>query len=328
MPEATAANAARAGTSTTTRTQTDVAASAGTQVRNALDGYQRAEADRDLDPRWTDLDNARMDGDDAPADPEYSELDLSDQDEEPGQDLPEVISATRRRPAAITVWWAGTGVLTHIREPHPALLRDPELIGLYRKRHERLEAYATWLRTDTAMGAVVRAQNLREAYNSLPIRTFEAVSALLFPPRAASQLSRDRNLVIGLPAGQVPWDFIQWKDRGDAIVLAVRDAVTRLGADASHAALQRDACTLLGERGTQTSVHTVRPYVPWVLAVVDQPAATARFRSWFGTGTLEIDTLIGDFGITLTRSVPSLGSRLYAGRGTAVLRRALVGDLT
>ena len=328
MSDATASTAAQVGTSTTTRAQTDVATSAGTQAKNALDGYQRAGADRDLDPGWTDQSASRMDEDDAPADPEYSELDLSDQDEEPEQDRPEITSTARRKAAAITVWWAGTGVVTHVREPDPALLRDPELIGLYQKRYERLEAYATWLRQDTAMGAVVRANSLREAYNSLPIRTFGAVSAILSPPRAASQLSRDRNLIICLPAGQVPWDFIQWKDRGDAIVLAVWDAVTRLGAEASHASLQRDACTLLGERGTRTSVNTVRPYVPWVLAVVEHPRVTARFRSWFLTGALEIDTLIGDFSTTLTQAVPSLESRLYAGRGTAVLHRALVGDLT
>lgn len=273
-----------------------------------------------------------LEDDDAPPESEYPDHPEHGWDED---DLPdpqektdgEFIARSAAPLAAIRLWISNGQVQSAVIAPDPLRTLHPVIGPRVQARYQRLRQYAGQLAD--RVPAVVAAVDLAAAYDAVP--TDMSMLAV-----DSGQVSRDRDLLVALPSGTVPFRFFTWKDSNDDIVKALAthpDLIT-----GSKAALMRTVAADLGVKP-----GTVEPYVNWLRATHSYPHITRSLPGRFRAHPQDWQDLIDQTVIAFDRAVHAAGGGapprgqalkgervsgvLRSDRGGAVLKRALVGAL-
>lgn len=263
---------------------------------------------------------AALDEDDAPADDEYPELGREDDDEPAGaeEEWADAVPGPLPPRAQVVIWLAPSGApQVWVPGPAEALLLDPMLAGVALARQERLALYGTQI-CRTAL-ATLAAPTLADAYDALEPTPLGQFARALGVDQA--RVSEDRDVVVRIPAGLVPLGFFTSKQANDGVVQHLWRRPDLL--DAPIAELARRTAAAVG--GAKTAAV---PYVAWLRIARRAPGVTRAAASSFARDPRDADAQEATLAEALAGAARTLGMRApKAGRGRAVLQRALYGGL-
>lgn len=289
------------------------------------------------DERWDDPEpvDHRFDDDDVPGEDGEAELEMPMDDDPFAEDEDDGAWDGPRRaqlpPASITLWIEGGVPAWAVRPPDPAKLIDPRLSSFIQSRQRRLEWYATalaGLRRDDGLFAT-GAPTLVEVWDRLPVLSQKSFARERVGSMAAvgnSQISKDGELLVEIPAGIVTLGFFFWKNDSDA---AIEVLSRHPDLDAPGKAI--DAFL----RGSGIAADSTK-YVSWVRLARRHPEVVAAFRARFVRDPREADRLVEFLTEGLVSAEPAgtgpkfrrtQDGRPVTVRSSAVLKRALVGGL-
>lgn len=320
------------GARTGRKTSTGRTTGRGTATRTTVGPQVAALRDAvalDLPPRARDDDEPPpLDEDDAPAEEAYPELPREDDDGPAGADEDWADAMPRRlapRPQLV-LWMSAEGIpQLRVAEPAEELLLDPDLSLGAIKRHAVLVAYGEYMCRYAR--AVIAAGTLAEAFDALVPTPAAAVAGALSADRTLqvdpARLSEDNGMLVRLPSGLVPLSFFTCKQANDAYVVYLWRQPDLL--KASNTALARRA---EAERGW--GHDAVERYINWLRAVRQAPGVVRTAAARFGADPRDADAQEAALARALTRAVAREAKPRMpkAGRGKAVLQRALYGGLS
>lgn len=290
------------------------------------------------DERWDGSEPAdfRFDDDDVPSEDFEAELEMPVDDDPSGEDEADGAwdgpGRAHLPPASITLWIEGGVPAWSVRPPDPAKLIDPQLSSFIQSRQRRLEWYAAGLAGLRQEGGpfALEAPTLAEVWDRLPVLTQDGFARRWAGSAAAvgnSQVSKDVELLVEIPAGTVTLGFFFWKNDSDSTI-----ALLARHPDLDASIDEIDAFVRGSDRMADSS-----KYVRWVRLTRRHSEVVAAFRAQFARDPREADRLVERFTEALASAEPAgRGSALartakgkpVTNRSSAVLKRALVGGLS
>lgn len=233
-----------------------------------------------------------------------------------------------RPPAEITLWRLGAHVEFSVREISLDALGDPLIAEHALKRSRRLVAYARVL-ADKLAGANINA-GLERLWDSMPVVSQSEFTAGLEAWRdevgeklSADTVSRDRDVLVALPACTVALGFLLSKTLNDAPVRMIA-RIIREDPTLSRAEVDRRVV------GARLGIRKVEIYLGWVQLALGHPTVTAQYAAALRATPERYHALLDAYAEHLRRasSFSAPGRQLYApypDRHHAPLTRALVG---
>lgn len=326
----------RRSTSTTVTTARKVTAARAQALRLVREGEV-----------WTEggAKNTRFDADDAHEDHSEPELpNLAEDDPVVDDDANDGDFATRKvhsRPADFSLWIEDGIPQWEVRALDPVRLLGPEFSELMILRQGRLEAYASAIAKlrlrggPLAVGATTRA----DLYRLLPKLTnaqFGALVRLQKPDGTASkgvagyEVSKDRKVLVALPAGVVHLGFFTWKNNNDDAITAI-EAYPRAMLFANTRVAIEEHLRVAGV-GSDAS-----KFINWARAALCYPTVVSRFQAQLVSSPQDADRILEGLTVALSSARAKETSGLTGSwtlgapdtkRSAPALKRALVGGLT
>lgn len=251
-----------------------------------------------------------LDSDDLP-DVQDADVEIP-RDDEPVDDEvrePEPHRGAVPRPA-ITIWMSPHGVPEwHVRSLPLAALMDPARSELAQARMRRLRGYATQLADLTGPDGrrVAGARDLAELYDALPVVRGKDFARGL--GRSDSEVSKDSELLVRMPAGTVTLSFFLWKNSSDATVAALF----------RHPGVETAAPGDLDAELTAQGFGNVEKHLRWVRAVLRYPRIVSGYHARYRRDPREADQLVKQLTDALAPGTTTTK------RSSATLHRALAG---
>lgn len=326
----------RATTGASTQARAGTARGRGPSELALTDLVRGNDVDVELDTTVTT--DGRLDYDDFPDGDLTPDLGQPDDDEPFGDEPNERLPALRTRPE-ILLWEGPAGIEWEVRPTSETLLADAELAGIAVRRERLLERYAAGLTTEMVSRGGrqgLATASLIDIWDQIPTRSpVDPHDGTRWNTQAAigqrwgvdvSTLSRDRTVLVSLPAGHVvPLQFFMWKTENDALVEAITRADTLFSTSITSVA---KSVTL-----QPRAQRSAKDYVPWVRAVRRHGEVVRcsqdQFRSFPARYESTLDWLRQSLSeAELDRTRLEGGSPLgKQDRSLPVLHRAVVGGI-